>query len=321
MNVLIVHTDGKIPVFAYGGTQRDIWAEGKELVNMGHQVTYLVAKGSRCPFANIVFYNPSKTLVEQIPENTDLMHYHGPLYKEPGNIPYLSTIHGNRRRGEVFVPNTVFVSRDHARRHGSDQYVYNGLNLDELGKVNLNHPRKHLLFLAKASRSVKNLKGSLKIARMAGKKLAVIGGKKLSLNRNVKYHGLVGGQAKNTVIQDSEALLFPVLWHEPLGLAILESLYFGCPVFGTPYGSLPELIQPAFGHLSKSYSELAEAVQHAGSYDRKQCHEFIADNFSARKMTLDYLNLFEKILNGKTIQEKNPRTLVGPRENIDPMVP
>ena len=32
-------------------------------------------------------------------------------------------------------------------------------------------------------------------------------------------------------------------WHEPFGIALIEALYFGCPVFGTPYGSLPEIVE------------------------------------------------------------------------------
>ncbi len=288
---------------------------------MGHEVSYLVAPGSSCPFAKVIPFNKNKELDQQVPGEVDIVHFHSPRATEYHGKPYMVTVHGNGKPGEQFALNTVFVSKNHAKRHGSDQFVYNGLDLEELGKVNLAHPRKHLLFLAKASRGVKNLKGSLQIARMAGKKIAVVGGRKLSLNKNVKYHGLLGGQAKNSVIQDSEALLFPVLWHEPLGLAILESLYFGCPVFGTPYGSLPELISPEFGYLSKSKSELAKAIKHAGNYDKAKCHAFIADNFSAKKMTLDYLHLFERILNGQKLHEKNPRTIVGPRDNIEPMLP
>ena len=59
-------------------------------------------------------------------------------------------------------------------------------------------------------------------------------------------------------------MIFPVRWHEPFGLAIVESLYFGCPVFGTPYGSLPEIVAPDVGVLSARASDLAEAVRGAG---------------------------------------------------------
>ena len=41
MHILIVNRS-KIPVSAYGGAERIIWWLGKALVQMGHQVTYLV---------------------------------------------------------------------------------------------------------------------------------------------------------------------------------------------------------------------------------------------------------------------------------------
>ncbi|MEF9931013.1 MAG: glycosyltransferase, partial [Bacteroidales bacterium] len=53
---------------------------------------------------------------------------------------------------------------------------------------------------------------------------------------------MIGGEQKLNILKESKGLIFPVIWNEPFGLAITESLYCGAPVFGTPYGSLPELI-------------------------------------------------------------------------------
>jgi hypothetical protein len=70
---------------------------------------------------------------------------------------------------------------------------------------------------------------------------------------------MVGGQVKLDLLQGSRGLIFPVLWHEPFGLAVIESLYFGCPVYATPYGALPELVPPACGVLSAGRGELADS--------------------------------------------------------------
>lgn len=309
MKIVIEHKTGKIPVKHYGGTQRDIWVQGKELVRMGHSVYYLVKKGSSCPFAEIIPYNPHKSMEDQIPEDADLVHFHSPLLNPINHKPYMVTVHGNGKAGDMFDKNSVFISRNHAKRHNSDQYVYNGLDLEELGTVDINAPRKHLIFLAKISRKVKNLSGSIQIAKRARKKLAIIGGKRISLNPSIHYYGLIGGSKKNKVLQEGDALVFPVLWDEPLGLAVLESLYFGCPVFGTPYGSLPELITPEFGLLSNRKSELAHAIQHTEQYDRQKCHEYISDVFSGQKMTEAYLNLYAKIRNGEILNKQQPKTL------------
>lgn len=316
LRVLIVNRKSTIPVFKYGGTQRDIYAQGKELAAMGHKVSYLVKKGSYCPFGEIIPYNPSKTLNEQIPPLTDVVHFHD-RPDEPVDKPLMVTVHGNGKPGESFHINTVFVSKNHAQRHNSQRYVYNGLDFDLLGKPDLNHPRKHLLFLAKASWKVKNLKGSIQIAKAAGRKLAVVGGRKwLCLDKGITYYGMLGGEKKNRVIQDAQALLFPVLWHEPLGLAVLESMYFGCPVYGTPYGSLPELINNERGYLSDSQSKLAQAIRHCQEKDPKKIHQFVTDNFSAKTMTLKYLECFNQILDGKNLNPKKPKSTITQKQPL-----
>ena len=308
MKVLIVNNT-KIPALKYGGTERDIWGEGKELVKMGHQVTYLVAKGSSCPFAKILIYNPLQELDLQIPDKTDVVHIHFPLREPLRAKPYLVSVHGNGKPNEQFDRNTIFVSKNHAERHGSKEFVYNGLDLElpDYGEVSFREKREHLLFLARTSRKEKNLKGCIELAKIRNEKLAVLGGHGFSFDSRISYKGIVGGAKKKGFLNKSKALLFPVLWYEPMGLAIIESLYFGAPVFGTRYGSLPELVSSDFGFLSNSKSDLAEALKHIGSYDARKCHEYVADNFTARHMTENYLKYFEKVLNGEILNPTKPQ--------------
>ena len=74
---------------------------------------------------------------------------------------------------------------------------------------------------------------------------------------NVRFHGMVGNDEKGRVANSSRGLVFPVLWDEPFGLAVVEAMYFGAPVFGATRGSLPELVIPDAGVLSESPEELA----------------------------------------------------------------
>lgn len=316
---LLVFQNSIIPVFTYGGTQRDIWAQGKEMVKMGHKVTYLVKKGSTSSFADIINYNYKESIDSQIPDDVDIVHFHAPLSEIITKKPYMLTIHGNGKPSEEFDINAVFVSKNHAQRHNSEMYVYNGLDFEELGKVDLNAKRRHLLFLAKASRKEKNLKDCIWITKKLNRKLAIIGAKKLSFSRHIKYYGLQGGVKKSKLIQHADALLFPVRWHEPLGLAVLESMYFGCPVFGTEYGSLPELVSKERGFLSNNISDLVVALKDMSQFDRRNCHEFVCDNFSAKKMTDDYLKLYERILNGENLNPKNPKSLITEQVRLLPV--
>ncbi len=314
MHIVIVNK-GVIPVSKYGGTERVLWYLGRELSRMGHTITYLVESGSSCPFGKVIFLDNTKSLSAQIPADADIVHFNFNI-NEAVDKPYIITIHGNSNDSREFDINTVFVSQNHAQRYNSGSYVYNGLDWDDYGKVDLKAERKHFHFLGKAAWRVKNVEGAIKvIAKAKGETLKVLGGHRLNikmgfrltLNPNIKFYGMVGGEEKLTVLRASKGLVFPVKWNEPFGLAITESLYFGCPVFGTPYGSLPELVNSEVGFLSDKSSELAKAVKDAGSFSRKRCHEYAVEVFNSKKMAEAYLEKYLTVLNGKTLNKVPPK--------------
>ena len=312
MNITIVNPS-KIPALLYGGTERVIWYLGKELAKLGHKLTYLVATGSVCDFGDIKIYNPQQPINEQISETTDIVHFNFPV-KEKILKPYITTIHGNSSLGQEFDINTVFVSKNHAKRHNSNSFVYNGLDWDDYGKPELNNTRLYFHFLANASWKVKNLKGAIKIFSQANEKLAVLGGNRLNfkmgfrltLNPNIRFYGMVGGETKMGLLQKSKGLIFPVLWDEPFGLALSESMYFGCPVFGTPYGALPEIVRNDTGFLSDNSKDLANAIANVKTFNRKIISDYALETFNSKQMALEYLRKYETVLSGKTLNEKKP---------------
>ena len=307
MHILIIHSVS-IPIREYGGTERVIWWLGKELKRLGHRVTYLVPPGSSCPFAAVLSLDPARPLNDQIPDFIDVVHLQFQI-KEKLKKPYIITHHGNVHSTREFDRNTVFVSLNHAQRNGSTRYVHNGIDPEEYGIVDFQKHRQHLLFLGYAKRPEKNLKDCAYIARKTANKLAVIGGKSKWWRWRpwLDYKGFIGGEAKNQVLQASKALLFPVRWHEPFGLAIVESLYFGSPVIGTSYGSLPELIvNHELGFLSNKRSELVSAVNNLAGYNRHKIHEYVMNHFTATQMTQNYIKLYEKVLHGESLNAKTP---------------
>lgn len=320
MNILIV-SDSKIPAFLYGGTERIIWWLGKELNALGHQVTYLVKPGSECPFGKVIFRDPSVPVEQQVPEDIDVVHFQHPV-GDFHKRPYIATIHGNYAADTVFPPNSVFISRNHAERHQASAYVYNGIDAAEYGKPDFGLKRDYFHFLGKAAWRIKNVKGAIAVASAAGERLEVLGGTRLNLkmgfrftpNLNVRFQGMVGGDVKNSYLRASKGLIFPVRWHEPFGLALVESLYFGCPVFGTPYGSLPEIVTEGLGVLSDSASTLVEAVRNADAFDRKACYEYVCDRFLSGSMARGYLERYERVLNGEQLNVSRP-ALRGTKED------
>jgi hypothetical protein len=314
---IVLVSKTSIPVYAYGGTERVIWDLGCALSQLGHHVTYLAAAGSTCPFAEVLHIDPMVDLRMQIPEGIDIVHFQfKPEFSldEDFTKPYVVTEHGNTSADNVLPLNSIFVSKNHAERHGSDQFVYNGLNWDAYGSVDFEARRQHHHFLGKASWRVKNVTGAIDVALAAGVELAVLGGTRLNLKRGfrftwsskIHFHGMVGGRDKSRLLNMSNGMIFPARWHEPFGLSVIESLYFGCPIFATPYGSLPELVCPEHGFLSASKAEMVSSIQHQ-SFDMRACHQHAVKHFNAETMARGYLQKYEQVLAGERLSKNHPR--------------
>ncbi|MFC6102629.1 glycosyltransferase [Olivibacter domesticus] len=302
-----------IPALKYGAIERIICWLGKELSKMGHEVTYLVSEGSYGHYGKIIVRDEKRTLESQIPVDADVVHFHYPINNYTDK-PHIVTIHGNSSSSRPFSINSVFVSNDHATRYGATAYVYNGIDAEEYGKPNFSYKRSYFHFLGKAAWRTKNVRGAIDVAVAAKETLFVLGGTRLNIkmgfrftfNPNVKFRGMVGGEEKNNLIARSKGMIFPVRWHEPFGIAMMESLYLGCPIFGTPYGALPELIVPEVGHLSSSCSALADAVREVETFNRKSCYEYVCDNFLSKKMALDYLEKYKQVIEGQALNKAIP---------------
>jgi glycosyltransferase involved in cell wall biosynthesis len=316
VKILIVYP-GKIPVTLYGGTQRVIWYLGEELVKLGHKVTYLVKEGSYCDFAQIIFIDDKKQITEQIPGSTDIIHFNfTPQNVDSVSIPYVITIHRNRNENLQLNKNSIFISKNHANRYGSDTFVYNGLNWDDYFVPDFKQKKDYFHFLGNAAWRVKNVKGAIGIIKKTKKeRLKVLGGYRFNFKMGlrftfsprVSFYGMVGGDRKNRLINDSKGLIFPVRWHEPFGLGLIESLYYGCPVFGTPYGSLPEIVIKDVGFLSDNLNSLANAVENSSSYSYRWCHEYAVGKFNSKKMAESYLEYYKKVMNGEILNKELPQ--------------
>lgn len=316
MNILLVLNETKIPALLYGGTQRVMWYLGKELSLMGHRVSFLAKKGSVCPFAKVLAYNPARPVADQVPDEIDIVHFNNGVPENFSKKPYIVTFHGNA----ISTPigrNAVFVSRNHAARFGSESFVYNGLDWSDYGALNTTEQRTYFHFLGNAAWRVKNVRGCISMIRkMPHERLYVLGGYRINLKMGIRitltppckvsFKGMVGGEKKIQYLQHSRGLLFPVLWDEPFGLAITESLYCGSPVFGTCHGSLPELVNSEVGFLSNHQAELIRHIRENYDYSPQLCHEYAGDLFNSKRMAMAYLKKYEQVLNGECLNNTPP---------------
>ncbi|MGN6731528.1 MAG: glycosyltransferase family 4 protein, partial [Candidatus Binatia bacterium] len=113
----------------------------------------------------------------------------------------------------------------------------------------------------------------------------------------VEFVGEVDRAAKQKLLGDAYALLFPIDWPEPFGLVMVESMACGTPVVAYRAGSVPEVIDPGLtGFIVESVEESVEALKKIHSLDRRLCREVFERRFSSGRMAVDYLKIYEKLL-------------------------
>ena len=299
----ILHViDAQYPLHGYGGTERVAYWLAKAQAELGHRVRFLCRAGSALPFAETLEL-PSgfSDLSPYIPEGVEMVQLYGtPRFRL--DYPFLVNIGGNGKPGEDYAPNTVFVSRNHAERHGWTEFVWNGV---DLGDYPLRRKRggDYALFLAKASWRVKNLAGAIAICQEAGLPLHVAGGRAACWRRGVRSFGEVDGQKKLELLAGARALLFPVIWDEPFGLAVVEALASGVPVVATPRGALPEILSAECGVVADSHEGLCQGLARAAGFEPEACRARVEAKFTHIHMAQGYEEYYKRILTKGTIRE------------------
>jgi len=283
-----------LPVKKYGGTQRIAVNLMKEQVNKGHKVYLLSLVGTHLPSINVTtIKKPIRNFEDYIPDNIDIVQLYGTPQETPPK-PCLVTIGGNGKPGEKFLPNTVFVSRNHAVRHGSTHYIYNGIKLDSF--TYREKKENYFVFLSKVSWKVKNVNLAIKLAKAMGFKLIVAGGWKLSFRKNIKFIGEVDDREKAELLAGARALIFPTNWEEPFGLVTIEALASGTPVITTNMGAMPEVVTSDVGFRCDTFEEFKEAINRVDEVSPRKCRERVEKNFTAEIMTEKYIKAYEKII-------------------------
>ena len=113
----------------------------------------------------------------------------------------------------------------------------------------------------------------------------------------VEFLGEVGGSDKDQLLGEAAALLFPIDWPEPLGLAMIEALACGTPVIAWRNGSVPEIIQDGkTGFIVDTIPEAVQAVGKLNCIDRLTCRKAFEDRFDSNRMTRDYLRVYDRLI-------------------------
>ena len=297
---VVVASHHRLPVEGYGGPQRVVVALVRGLAALGHRVTVVAQPGTKLVEAAKIVEVPSRQfkgsggdLKRFIPDSADILHSHFPLKQGPTGVPFVQTLHGNWKPDTPLPPNTIFLSRDHAKRHGSTIFVHNGLDPAEY--IFRGRKEQWDLFLGKLH-SDRGYQWAVEAAKRTGRRLIIAGGWRPSFTGAIKYVGEVGGKRKAVLLARARCLWMPAQWDEPFGLPTIEALFSGTPVVGTRRGALPEIVTPAVGVLRDTLDELIQAVDNVSTLDPRACRERAERQFTHLTMAESYVRMYEAVL-------------------------
>lgn len=236
------------------------------------------------------------------------------------DTPVVATIHGFSSPGILPVYKKYngivsYVSISDADRSPELDYIktiYHGIDIRQFDFQP--DPEDYLLFFGRIHPD-KGAREAIEIAKACDKKLILAGiiqdeayyrrSIEPFLNKSdVVYVGSVGPTERNRLLGNANALLHPILFNEPFGLSIIESMACGTPVIAFNKGSMGELIENGQnGFLVNTVDEAIDRVAHIKDIDRAFCRSHIERNFTVERMAKEYIKVYETILEKKNLEE------------------
>ena len=307
MRVAVLHHT-RLPVHGYGGTERVVVALIRGLAALGHEVVLLAPPGSTVPEARLLPV-PEARLRQAgfdptplVPPRTDILHAFYPLRGAPA-APWVWTLEGTTPRGITRPPNTIYVSADHARRHGAGCFVHNGLDPTEF-RFQADKD-DYDLFLGRLHHS-KGYHWAIAAARSSRRSLVVAGGWRPTLSRYVRFVGTVDGTEKRNLLAGARLLWMPALWDEPFGLTLIEALWSGTPVLATRRGALPEVLSPDTAEFGDTPEELTACLPAMAKKNPAACRSRAERYFDHRRMAAGYVRCYRSWLATGVLPDGEP---------------
>lgn len=247
----------------------------------------------------------------------DMIHNHYdflPLsYSRLVSTPLLTTIHGFSSQQilpvyRAYNSSSDYVSISYADRSPELDYianVYHGIDLSQF--IYQEQADDYLLFFGRIHPD-KGTREAIEIASRCKRRLIIAGiiqdqsyYKEQILphidGSEVIYYGSAGPDERNRLLGGALALLHPISFAEPFGLSVIEAMACGTPVIAFRKGSMPEVIaQGRSGYLVENVDEAAEAVLDISRIHRRQCRQWVEENFSSDRMVEDYIAVYQKII-------------------------
>ena len=255
----------------------------------------------------------------------DIIHLHCDYLAYPVlarcGVPFLATLHGRLDLPELKLVYKAFadvpvVSISNSQREplSEPRYiatVYHGLPEQLLSPGE--GAGGYLAFLGRISPE-KAPDRAIRIAARAGMKLRIAAKidavdreyfaaeiEPLLAQPHVDFIGEIAEHEKSEFLGNAAALLFPIAWREPFGLAMIEAIACGTPVIALRNGSVPEVIDEGVtGFIVDDEGTAAAAAGPLHILDRTLIRTVFEQRFTATRMAQDYTRIYQELISAQT---------------------
>lgn len=246
---------------------------------------------------------------------TPVIHtFHNPLYAKKGKKITTNRlkIFDRHKKGAHWC----YISKSQKQlsplKIRQSSVVYNGIDTS-LFKFNPK-PKDYFVWIARID-PYKGIENAIAAAEMTGVKLLLAGRLdkamkdyfnqriKPHLGRKIKYVGELSQKELSDFYGNAIASLYPIEWHEPFGLVMVESMACGTPVISFARGSVREVVKngysgyvlPMMKKEKRNIKGLAKAIENIREIKREDCRTWVEKNFSYQKMTDRYEKIYYKL--------------------------
>lgn len=326
-----------VPPRDYGGIELVVANLTEGLLDRGHDVTLFASGGSRtkgrlvspmpeAPGLELrtpTWEEPYHALSSYLEAGEfEVVHDHtwfGPaLGAMLGGVPpVVHTLHGawndlSRSYYSLLHRRIHLVAISEAQRKQNDDLVYaavihHGIDLDAYPLAR--EKDEFLLFLGRCDPE-KGPDLAVEVAKRAGMHLKMVMKRSEPVERDywdqVVAPRLRGDEevldppsheVKVDLLGRAKATLFPIRWHEPFGLVMVESMACGTPVLAHPMGAAAEVIVDGVtGWLCETGEEMVEAIGRVDQLSPAACRRHVIEGFSVRLMVERYEALMERVV-------------------------
>ena len=247
----------------------------------------------------------------------DLLHVHAAPVLTCSrfvDVPVVCTLHGphDAQLSEIYAHyprvHYVCISRSQCSRESMPRMrtIHHGIDLNA---YRLRTQKQHYLSFIGRIAPIKGVHLAIDVAKRAGIPLKIAGDVQPAYRdyfeakvkpqidgQFIEYIGLADLHAKNELLGNSLAMLFPIQWNEPFGLVMVEAMACGTPVLALAGGSVQEVVQDGIsGYVCRSVRELAKRVTQL-NFDPAALRRYVEENFSLDRMVDNYAQLYSDAL-------------------------